>query len=678
MESPHSQLIFEGSPEPPPLVGGEEFNYRFENITVEDLQLLAEKTIIQCDEIFEQILACEDLTYDNILSPFSEVDDLVQQAFCFLSTLSLIHPDHEVRTAAVDTSTALLRDSDSYVFNFSSGKKLRAYSKTKEAKGLIGEEKRYLDGMLDCVDLAGHDLPRSQRKKVQTLQSLLPELENDYMRNIAEDNTVAVFNADEVAGLDERDRRDYLIDLGKGRYGLNMIRSTYIGFLSTASNRQARQKAYEAYNSRVKDPNGLILQKAVNARQKVAKLLGYESWLQLSVEFNVAESPEVVFDMYKEMSGPIAAQAKTEMAIMEQMLEADGYSGPFQVYDWQYYEAQLLKDKYGVDLDKVREYFPLPVVLDSVLELTGQMFGLVYRQIEVQTWHPDVLAFAVDDNSSGQQIGTIYMDLFSREGKYKHTCAQTLVSGRAMPDGTYRQPSSLIIANLAQSVNVESPLLSQEQRADVFHEFGHALHDVLTKAKIPALAGLATEIDFVEIPSQLMERWAWDKELLVKHSRHHQTGLPMSEEMADALVDSKQVNVGINYLVHISRAMYDLSLHKSLDPIDIYSQWEEAVAISPFPVVDGTFFPTIFEHLVSPYGGNYYSYLYDEIFCNDMYDRFQEEGLTNPEVSADCRRKILEPGASLRGMEMIRGFLGREPDSKTFLRSLGITAIVES
>jgi Zn-dependent oligopeptidase len=460
IESPAPYLLFEDISEQNYLFPDEVADCRFEGITPESLRSMAEKTMGRCDEIFEQILNCEDLTYDKILRPLSEIDDLLQQIFNYLSVSIMLHPEQEVRQAAAETSMTVLRASNGYLYSFDVDKKILAYSRTQQAKELEGEEEHYLDSSLQQRISAGHGLPRAQRKKVRKLQTSLFELEIDFLSNIAEDQTTVILDSSEIVGLDEQDKKSYLIDLGEDRYALHMSDGANLGFLRLAANRQARQKAYLAYNSRLRDANELILQKAVDSRQRVAWLLGYESWLHFTYEYNMAESPEVIFDMYKEVIGPISAKAKNELAEMEQMLEADGHSGPLQAYDWEYYENKLLNEKSGVKLDKVREYFPLPAVLDGVFDLTGEMFGLTYRPIDVATWHPDVLAFAVDDRQSGQQIGEIYMDLFSREGKYKHCCTQSLVSGRALPDGTYRQPSSLIIANLTRPVDGEPALLS--------------------------------------------------------------------------------------------------------------------------------------------------------------------------------------------------------------------------
>jgi thimet oligopeptidase len=678
MESTHSPPIFEGASEPQPLAEDGEFSYEFGNITSEDLRRLADETIAKCDVFFDQILDSDQLTYDSVLAPFNEIDDILQQTFSFLETLAMLHPDPIIRRMASETSLAILRNSNEYIHNFDGNKRVRAYQDTDEASKLEGERKDYLECAIDWLDEGGYGLPRGKRQKLKKLQTSLQEFEEEFLQNIAEDTTTVVLSEVEVVGLDEQSKSAFLEDLGNGRYELKLVESTYTGFMSSASDREARRKTYQAYNSRVQEANTWLLQEAVYVRQKTAALLGYGSWTEFVGRCNMLKSPEEILELYNMMIPALTLKAQQEVAVMEEMLIADGCSGPLQIYDLEYYEARLFKEKYDVDLDKVREYLPLTAVLAGSFDLTGKLFGLSFRQQEAPGWHPGVLSFAVNDAQTARQLGTLYMDLFPREGKYKHCLCQPLVVGRVMPDGSYRRPSSLIIANLTPPVDGEPALLSQEQRVDVgFHEFGHALHSILTKAKLSAFSGSATEVDFVEIPSQIMENWAWDAQILQQHARHYKTGEPMPEAMIEALIDSKNLNAGIKYLQYINKGLFDLYLHHSLELVDVAQCWEKASEVLPFPSLEGSFYPAILEHVMSSYAGGYYSYIYDEIFSSDMFRRFQDEGLFNSETGQDYRQKILEPGGTREGSRMIKDFLGRKVDSAVFLRSLGIAAITE-
>ena len=681
--SPHESAgpgnLTEVGPARTPTELNELSDYRFEGLTEEYLLDLLKGTLGRCDDLFLEVLSSENLSYDQVIRPLGEIDDLVLQLCYYLNTISLLHPEGEVRAAADGLFSELLRESNVYLFDFQIGNIIDNYSKTKEAQELDGEEATYLKCVSDWIEAGGRGLPRSQRKKVRKLWTALPDLELQFLANLAEDNNHIFLKEKHLEGLDEQTKKDFLIDLGDGRYALNLIESSCSAFLSAASNRKARKAVYKAFHSRAKDENGLILEKVVQSRQKIARLLGYSSWLDLSTMYNLAKSPDEIRRMYAEVIGPLTVQAKQELAVMERMLEADGHAGPLQEYDWKYYEEKLLQEKYGSGLSKAREYLPLPAVLDGIFELTGKMFGLEYRYIESAVWHPDVFTIAVDNKETGEMLGTIIMDLYPREGKYKHCCTQPLISGRGFADGSYRQPSSVIVANIAKPIDGEPALLSQKQRVDIaFHEFGHALHHLMNRAKFASLTSLAAEIDFVEIPSQLMERWAWDKNILAEQARHFRTGEQMPSDMINALLDSKDVNLAIDSLRSISLGLFDMSLHDSLKRLDIQKLWNQAVATSAFPAVEGTFYPATFDHLVSDYGGNYYSYFYDEFYCSDLFTRFQQEGLDNAELGSEYRRKMIEPGASIDGAEMVRNFLGREMDKRVFLRNLGTIAVAES
>ena len=321
-------------------------------------------------------------------------------------------------------------------------------------------------------------------------------------------------------------------------------------------------------------------------------------------------------------------------------------------------------------------YFPLERVVDGLLEITGEVFGLEYRRItDAEVWHPDVVTYAIHDADSGDELAVFHMDLHPRDGKFSHAAAFDVVPGRRLPDGTYRRPVSAIVANLTKPTADRPSLLQHNEVVTLFHEFGHVLHQTLTRAELARFSGTNTETDFVEAPSQIMEHWTWNASVLARFARHHETGEPIPEELVSKLVAARDLNVGLTNLRQIQFGVLDMALHgpgddKDLDAIDAIHR--RAVEVSLLPYHEGTFFPASFGHLLSGYDAGYYGYLWSEVFGDDMFSRFEAEGVTNDAVGRAYRREILERGGSLDADEMLRNFLGREPNNQAFLRKLGI------
>ncbi len=252
---------------------------------------------------------------------------------------------------------------------------------------------------------------------------------------LSDDTTVELAEA-EVEGLSDRFKEALRRHTQTGNYIVTMDYPTFYPFMRQASSREARSKVSGAFYSRASE-NAELLDEIISIRQEMAELLGAKSWAHLSLKNSMAKSVNEIFKFYDDLIEPLTVKAKEEVALMTGMLMRDGYRGPLQEYDIDYYENEVVKAKYGIDHEKIAEYFPLDVVMEGVFDISGQLFNIRFREVDVPTWHPDVQAYVIEDADSGQEVALFYMDLFPREGKYNHACAVSLVSGRQMPDGTY-------------------------------------------------------------------------------------------------------------------------------------------------------------------------------------------------------------------------------------------------
>ena len=341
-----------------------------------------------------------------------------------------------------------------------------------------------------------------------------------------------------------------------------------VPFLENATNRERREELSRLFNNRAADTNTALLAEAVALRERVAELFGRPSWAHHTMDEKMAHDPETVDAFYEDLVPSLTKKATEEIAVMAARLAADVGDDDLQLWDWRYYDTTLRKTEYGVDLHAVAAYFPLQQVLDGMLEITGEVFGLEYRPIDVPVWHPDVRSFTIIDRATGADVAVVHMDLHPREGKFSHAAAFDLVPGRRLADGSYRTPVSAIVANFTKPTGDRPSLLLHDEVVTLFHEFGHILHQTLTRAETVRFSGTSTERDFVEAPSQIMEHWCWRPEVLNRFARHHETGEPIPAAVVEQLVAARDLNVGVVNLRQVQFGVLDMGFHGPRRPED--------------------------------------------------------------------------------------------------------------
>lgn len=358
---------------------------------------------------------------------------------------------------------------------------------------------------------------------------------------------------------------------------------------------------------------------------------------------------------------------------MTELLERDEGHRDFRSWDLRFYETRLRKKEYGVDPFEVAEYLPVDQVLEGLFSITGEVFDLSYEELpNGKSWHRDARLFAVSDRRSGEPLAQFFMDLHPRQGKFTHAAAWPLRPGRASAEGKVISPVSAIVANLPKPSAGKPALLQHDDVVTLFHEFGHVLHMSLSKARFTRFSGAQTEWDFVEAPSQIMEHWCWQPEVLRRFARHHQTGEPIPAVLVDQLVAAKNLNTGLFHLRQISYGQLDLRYHGPDEHKDLDGILRETYSIGLIPFPEGTFFPASFGHLMEGYDAGYYGYLWAKVLGDDMFSRFEATAPTDPDVGARYRRVILEPNGTVDADVLVRDFLGRAPSSDAFLRYNGI------
>ncbi len=647
--------------------------FDYTKITPDSVSKGAETAIAAAASIIEEVVAPDNTsTYDTTVARLDEVADILERSFGETAFLGYVHPDPQVRAVGHAVDAMIQQFAVELAFRDDLYAAVKAFSVTDEAATLEGEPARLLEFVLRDFRKAGHELDAETRAKVKEMTGRLVDLGVEFQRNIDEHEDALVVTPEDLVGLPHSYVQGLQPGEEEGTLRVTMAYPDVVPFLENASRRDLRQQLSFKFNSRAVEKNRPLLEEAVELRGQIAAAFGEPSWAHHQLEERMAKDPKRVEDFYAELLPPLTARARSDLDIMSALLVADGESSPVQVWDWRYYDTLQRKNDYGVDPNEVAAYFPLEGVLEGMLALTGEVFGLRYERIEAPTWHPDVITYAVYDSDGTTPISFFHMDLFPREGKFSHAAAFTLVPGRALPDGGYQRPISAIVANFTKPGADRPSLLQHNEVETLFHEFGHILHQTLTKAQLVRFSGSNTERDFVEAPSQIMEHWTWRSDVLRRFARHHQTGEPIPEELVDQLVAARRLNISISTLRQIQFGKLDMGLHGPGDSKDLDSILEESTAISLFPLHEGTFFPASFGHMFG-YDAGYYGYLWSEVFGDDMFSRFEADGATSPVVGAAYRTEILERGGSVDGEELLRNFLGRDPSNEAFLINLGIS-----
>ena len=611
-------------------------------------------------------------TFENTIMGYERAFDNYGNALGMSGFLSYVSTDKKFRDAANDLQMQISQYMVDVATRRDVYKAIREYTDTNPRLDPV--QAKLVKEMLIGFKNSGMDLNDADLEKFKALNKEKAEYIIKFDKNIQEYKDPLAVTQEQLRGLGE----DYIKKLSKtddGKYLVTLDYPDYVPFMQNADDEQARKELEFKFNRRGGQENVELLEKTLTLRREIARLLGYKNHAELRLEDRMAKNPKTVMAFLKDLQKKLKPLGKKEDKEMIAYKNSKTGKNSRTLYSWEsgYWSNKFRKENLELDSEKIKEYFPSQVVIDGMLDLFGGVFGITFEPVDIPVWHPDVKAFKIKDKASGELVAYFYMDLYPREGKYKHAACFGLVEGEEKQDGTYQIPFVAIVANLNKPSGDTPSLLKHGEVETLFHEFGHVLHNALTKAKYSAFSGTSVSWDFVEAPSQMLERWAWDPQVLKKISRHYQTGESLPDDLIKRMIAAKNFGAGGMYLRQDFFAQYDMTLHTAdTTPDTTKLYFELTKKIRGLPLTKGTIPQASFGHIMGGYDAGYYGYLWSEVIAEDFFGEFKKNGIFNPETGLKFRREILEKGGTLDEEKMVENFLGRPADNKPFLKSIGL------
>jgi thimet oligopeptidase len=519
--------------------------------------------------------------------------------------------------------------------------------------------KYYVQKTLRDLRRAGVDKDEATRGRVKTLREELLKIGQEFGKNIKDDVRTLSISPAELDGLPDDFRQQHKPG-SDGKITISTDNTDYIPFVTYAKSGKAREELWRLYRLRGHPKNLAVLSRMLGKRHELATLLGYASWAAYATEDKMIGSARAAEEFIARISDASEKRAQRDYAqLLKRKQKDDPGAKHVSAWDSAYYQERVMAEEYGFDSQAMRAYFEYERVKQGVLDITARMFGIEYRQVtDAPLWHADVDAYDVTEG--GKLLGRIYLDMHPREGKYKHYAQFTLangVEGRALPEG-------VLMCNFPRPTGGEPALMEHGSVRTFFHEFGHLLHHVLGgHTRWVGQSGVATEWDFVEAPSQMLEEWIWDLETLRTFARHWQSDEPLPAELLAAARAADEYGKGLWVRQQMFYAATSLEFHArdpgALDTTKLMAELQDRY--TPFKYVEGTYFHESFGHL-DGYSAIYYTYMWSLVIAKDLFSVFKKEGLLNPAPAQRYRRAILEAGGTKPAAELVRDFLGRPYD----------------
>jgi thimet oligopeptidase len=648
--------------------------------TPEEIFLQADNSIKEARQILQDIITTPlpEKTFTNTIKKLDELIALSNLSLksTAIHVLEIVSPNESIRAAAHE---AIMRMQefmiDEIANNFTLYTSIKWYYENKAPLEKLSEkEKFYLEETMLSFKHKGFDLPEEKRHQVSILEKEIARLCLDFDANIAADQTTIFVTKDGLSGVSE----DFINSLKETESGYLIVVNApnHTKIMAECSISETRERLYKAYINRAYPANDILLKQIIAKRNELANVLGFDSYASYDLENQMVKTPQRAQQFLDDLNEQVKSKTEEELLLLTQSLDSSikqSPEGKFYPWDRSFIENQYKKKYLQIDEEKIAEYFPIDTTLKNLLSIYESFFSLDLPLKKTKNlWHEEVLIVEVYPKGENQLIGCILLDLFPRPFKFSHACDINLIPA-TYQNGIKNIALSLVITNFPPSIDGKPPLLQRLHVKTLFHEFGHALHDMLGRTPFGSMSGTNVKMDFVEMPSQMLEEWLSDKEILKKMSCHYQTKEPIPDNLIDTIIASKNTFSGLLVAQQVYFAKLSLDLFAPGSDKDPYTICKTlATTIKPqfvFSPEDHMY--ASFGHL-SGYGAKYYGYMWSKVFALDIFSLIKEKGLLNANIGKRYAEEVLGQGASVDPNILLEKFLGREPNNKAFLQDLGI------
>jgi len=630
-----------------------------------------------------------DPTFQNTVEALEYSGELLDKVANVFYNLASAQTSDAIQKISREVAPLLSRHEDNILLNTRLFQRVKAVYDQREDLDLSTEQQMLLKEYYEDFVRGGANLSEEQKAELRDINQQLSVLSVRFSENLLEETNafeLVIDDPADLAGLPENvisAAAETAEDHDQpGKWVFTVQKPSMIPFLQYSSKRDLRERIFKAYinrgdNDNAQDNKEIVAQLA-GLRVKKAHLLGYPTFAHYILDDRMAKTPAKVYELMDRLWKPALRRAKREAADLQAMIDREGGDFKLQPWDWWYYAEKLKKEKYAMDDEVLRPYFVLENVRQGAFDVAHKLYGLSFlERTDIPTYNPDVKVFEVLD-ADGSHLGILYADYFPRENK-RGGAWMNSYRKQYVRDGDAMTPIVTNVFNFSKPTGEKPALLSFEEAQTMFHEFGHALHGLLSKCTYPRLSGTSVPRDFVELPSQIMENWAADPAVLKSYARHYQTGQPIPDELIQKIRQARLFNQGFATVEYLAAAYLDMDWHTLEEvpaTIDV-DAFEQAALdkIGLIPEIVVRYRSTYFQHVfVNSYYAGYYSYVWAEVLDADAFEAFKEHGLFDPNTARAFRENILERGGTEDPMVLYKRFRGAEPDIRPLLDRRGLTA----
>jgi len=624
-------------------------------------------------------------TFENTIEALDFAGEQLDRISSIFFNLNSAETNDEIQKIAQEVSPLLSEFSNDITLNEDLFKRVKAVYKTKDSLTLTTEQATLLDKKYKGFSRNGANLPEDKKQELREIDKQLSKLKLQFGENVlAETNKFEMHltNEEDLSGLPEGAKeaaKQVAESKEKEGWVITLDYPSYIPFMTYADNRELRKKlalasGSKAFNNDELDNQDIVLQIA-NLRHKRANLLGYKTHAHFVLEERMAKTPEKVTDFLNELLEKAKPAAQEEFKNLEKFAKEVDNIDALQKWDSAYYSEKLKQKLFSLDDEQLKPYFKLENVIDGAFTVANKLFGLQFEEIHtIDKYHEDVLTYQVKDEK-GELVSIFYADFFPRAGK-RNGAWMTSYKSQSIKNGINDRPHVSIVCNFTKPTKSKPSLLTFSEVTTLFHEFGHALHGKLANTNYPSLSGTSVYWDFVELPSQVLENWCYEKEALELFAKHYETGEVIPMELIQKIKESATFHEGMQTLRQLSFGLLDMSWHAQ-DPSGITNvkahEKESFSNTRLYPDVAENCMSTAFSHIFQGgYSSGYYSYKWAEVLDADAFEYFKEEGIFNKTVASKFKENVLSKGGTENPMTLYKRFRGQEPKPEALLRRAGL------